>query len=293
MADGYSSALAALISGDIETNLAPHLAKTLEVDVEAVVDALKSYSQQKPAAKKTPAKKTEEKKKAEEKHTCEYVINSKTGPPRKCDQKATECVDGVWYCGTKTDDGPTKHLKSALAAQKKKAETKKPAAKAAKEPVVAAVKKAKSISAQFVKGHWIDPKTRIVFKEQNASVVIGQLSDDGKLQKLSSDNERFAEAHGLTIEPFKASSKTPAKPAAATKKTPAKKKPEPEPEEEEEAPAEEEEEAPAEEEEAAEEEEVTLGDEDVADDGEEVAGEDQEVEEEEAAEDEEVAEDDS
>lgn len=221
--------------------LVSFLAEKLGVEESQISDALNEYSD--------GAQDSNQPQNGEEKHTCGYTVKGKTGN-RVCGKAATEKVGDVWYCGSKKDDGTgTGHLKSGLLAQEKEArkqvagkpvkapgplQKKQPAAKTMVEKkavadsaaanLISKVTKRKTLDLQFVDGHWIEPSTRIVV-DKGTNNVTGQLSEEGVLEELSPENVRFAEGHGLLIQPFEQQDETPVpKPTAkAAPKPPAAK----------------------------------------------------------------------
>ena len=107
------------IDSQIE-KLAEKLSKRFNLDVKEVIECIHSVENENSTEKTKISAKSIKKTKEEAVKTCGRQIRGKGA----CGRKASNEIDGVYYCGNYKDDGTaTAHLKAALLDQTKKAET--------------------------------------------------------------------------------------------------------------------------------------------------------------------------
>lgn len=209
--------------------LVKHLSVQLGVPASDVAKALASYGLGKGEKNKITAKsikKTKDDDSAQP--TCEYVARGKENP---CGKKASQKIEGKYYCGNYKEDGTaTSHLKSVIAnASKTKEPRKKPPVcpvdlpkkkilpkkvkgtlknnlESSKEKTERLLKQVISeeyaaLEIQRVGDRLMDKNTRILFDSRNHAY--GKLGDDREtILPLDETDKTFLERHGIEEGPI-------------------------------------------------------------------------------------------
>lgn len=180
-------------------DLAVHLSKELDTDINDIVKAIDSFSlssKQKPTVpeKNNSPKKsdTQQRPKGDILHKCDYIPQGKT---EKCGKNAKNELDGKWYCGTEISG----HFSSIKKSANKKVPPKKTEGSIKSSGVPKKFSKNNVLHLIEIGDHTIEQETRICLDRENQEGYGVLDKDNITVKPLTDENIKFLSAYNYKV----------------------------------------------------------------------------------------------